>query len=325
MRRAKYFIFGLLLITASLCGQTDHGLRVHVVEDSVYIYHSKILLSGSGFNIYRDGEKLNTDPIQPAIYPEALQLALGEHYNELMQFTQSTSVQNLYLKLTSNKILNQLSSFLYPKAAKALGKLYVDPIRTDGRVKTYKVEFTNDIGEPTGETLETSVQLNSSQIDPPTGLKASHKNTLITLEWEYPQLEKGEDDKVIQFKVFKKTTQGDIKLNDAILIRNAAVRKQDFSFNAYETGVTESYYVVAVDVAQRISAPSEAVDYFIKDKVPPPKVFGVNALAGSDRITVTWNSNTAPDAAGYYVYRSKRMREGYKKINQKPLDLLTTF
>ncbi|MEM7109224.1 MAG: hypothetical protein AAF519_13440, partial [Bacteroidota bacterium] len=47
--------------------------------------------------------------------------------------------------------------------------------------------------------------------------------------------------------------------------------------------------------------------------------------AGSDRITVTWNSNTAPDAAGYYVYRSKRMREGYKKINQKPLDLLTTF
>ncbi|MEM7109710.1 MAG: hypothetical protein AAF519_15905, partial [Bacteroidota bacterium] len=325
MAKLKYCVLGLcVLIHSNTFSQNENGLRINVTDEGIFIYHNK-MIRNEGFNIYRDGEKINTEPIRPVTYPEELQVALGEQYNMLAGAAGATRAQNLYLKLISNRTLNQLAVFLFPSAAKALGKLYIDPIAADGRTKTYKVEFTDELGQPTGEAYQTSVVLSPSRLAAPSDLKVSNKGTRVTLDWEYPKLEKGEDDKVIQFHIFKKTTLGDVKLNDNIIIRNAGVRKHTVSFTALETGITETYYVVALDISQRKSPPSESINFFIRDNMAPPQVSGVTTLAGSDRITVTWNSNTAPDAAGYYVYRSKRMREGYKKINQKPLDLLTTF
>ncbi|MEM9857955.1 MAG: hypothetical protein AAF843_11385 [Bacteroidota bacterium] len=325
MKGLKYYFFGcFILIFSAAFSQKKEGLRIHAVEEGIYIYHSKVILNG-GFNIYRDGEKLNSEPILPITYPEELQEVLGEEYDELAGFLQATSPQNLYLKLISNRVLNQLSSFLYPSVAKALGKLYVDSIPLDGSNKTYKIEFTDDLGQPTGEFYEESVSLNTTPLAAPTDLKLSNKGSQVSIKWMYPKPEKGEDDKVIQFYVFKRTPTGDIKLNENIIIRNSATQKHNFEFNVQETGVSETYYVVALDITQKASPPSELVNYFIKDNVPPPQVSGVNALAGANRITISWNTNTVPDLAGYYVYRSKRMREGYQKVIETPLDLLTTF
>ncbi len=319
-----------IILVALICcanptfAQVKEGLRIAVKQDKVFIYHNLKLPAGYGFHIYRDAEKLNDEPITGQLYPDEFAVALGDDYETLAGMMKAESPANLFFKLKSNLPMQRLASFLYPQIAQGLGRLYIDTPLIDGRQANYKIEITNNFGEPTGEIHEASVVLRPHDFPSPSNLSVTNKGERVTIKWNYEKPVKNEDDKVIQFNVFRRTAQGDEKLNNDIIIRNGAKREFKFNFESDAVGRPEEYFVNAVDITGDSRA-SNVITYVLKDTEAPAAVGGVNAITNENRITISWNMGTEPDLAGYNVYRSENMRDGYQKINKALLDALNTF
>lgn len=311
----------LLLFNSLSIAQVKEGMRINVANGKVYVYHNKI--NNQGFNIYRDGQQLNEVPIQGLIYSDELPQALGDDYDRLAGMIGADSPSNLFFKLKSDKALGRLASFLYPDVAEAMGLLFVDENAPIGQQATYKIEFVDDTGEPINESLELTATLQEKNLVIPQNLEASHKGERVTLTWEYPKAKA--DDKIIQFHVYEKTQQGDVRIGNEVIIRNNANETHELIFEVEQIGVEQTFFVKAVDISGRESTPSQIITYNITDDQAPNTIGGINATARGSSIVLSWSTGTDADLAGYYVYRSPRMRDGYQKITSKPLDPLTTF
>ena len=68
-------------------------------------------------------------------------------------------------------------------------------------------------------------------------------------------------------------------------------------------GIPVSYRVVAVDTAGNTSAVSATVTATRPDATAPAAVTGVTATGSAAGVTVGWAASSAPDLAGYHVYR----------------------
>lgn len=64
---------------------------------------------------------------------------------------------------------------------------------------------------------------------------------------------------------------------------------------------------------------SATVDVAPRDLFPPPVPAHLIAVAGPDRIDLTWDASPAPDLAGYYVYRSQESGRGYVRLHPEAL------
>lgn len=317
----------LILLATDALAQPEGMIRVNVYQDTVRIYHNKIQPVGHGFNIYRDGEKLNQQPVTGIYYPEEMQAALGDQYQVLTAMMNTETAQETFIKLRASRYVGRLAAFLFPAVARSLGQVFIDSQAPVGQAVTYRVEFVNDMGEPTGEILEKKVDLLPLKIAPPTGLQASNEGDLVTLRWNYPGSSREEDDQVIQFRAYRQNTQTGTSelLNDEIILRNSAENEFSVLFNATSTGTNEKYFVTAVDIAGHESAPSQMLSYKVVDNQPPQQVSGVSAFSQGNVITISWNTSTDSDLAGYHVYRSERMNQGFKQITAEMLEPMQTF
>ncbi|MEL7002206.1 MAG: hypothetical protein AAFN93_05655 [Bacteroidota bacterium] len=313
-----------LLMALSLTAQVKEGVRTIVHENQVYIYHNLKLDAGYGFNIYRDGEQLNIEPVMGAAYPEDFAVVLGDQYQAFAEMVNADSPANLFYKLKSNLPMQRLASFLNPELATALGRLYIDSVKTDGQVVEYRLEIVNNLGEASMETYTVQVPLTPHTADSPTELVATNKGDEVTLKWSYSKTNKSIDDKIIQFNVFRQTGNGLEKLNEDIIIRNGARDQFKINFKAAQIGLKETYVVHAVDIAGQ-EYQSRPLVYQIRDNEPPSAIGGVTASVDGNSITISWNMGTDIDLAGYNVYRSRNMRDGYQRINGVQLDPLNTY
>jgi hypothetical protein len=85
---------------------------------------------------------------------------------------------------------------------------------------------------------------------------------------------------------------------------------------------TTYYFAVRVrDDAGNWSALSNVVRWDGLDTAPPPAPSGLTAERSGDNVHLRWEPSTAPDLAGYSVYRATRVGGPFTKLN---LELLTT-
>jgi fibronectin type 3 domain-containing protein len=128
---------------------------------------------------------------------------------------------------------------------------------------------------------------------PPYNLHPMQDNLKTTLVWK---IQDSED--LIGFNVYKST-------DDSLYmkINNELLNQTDTSFvDISPKDGTFFYYVTAADEAGN-EARSPKLMVEIPDIVPPSKPTGLNAVADTGEIHLSWQSNREADLKGYLVYR----------------------
>ncbi|MEZ4701931.1 MAG: fibronectin type III domain-containing protein [Rhodothermales bacterium] len=323
------------LTAASAAAQTPAPageLRIAVREDdrSVQIYHTALVPIEHGFNLYRrdteDGEyvRLNAAPIRSVRSGAELRDFLGTLYTDIEAATGQDNANSTLAKVRSDTRIANLLTFIYPEAADALGRRFIDRTAPLETVVSYRMEFVDARDEPTGLTLEQTLLLLPSRPEPPIGLRAVNDGRTITLYWRFVPPSLRTDDRLVRFEAFRidPATNAPARLHDAIVLRNNAVYEYAITFEAPTTGQTERLFVQGVDFTGQAGAPSAELRFDVLDARPPQVVSQVTAtpLSGG-RVRVSWAPGGDEDVHGYQVYRSEQVLSdaGYSRITGEPL------
>jgi len=324
-------IFALFLYAETVSAQImdEPEFRTAVTEDgTVYLFHTATLPLGYKYNIYRrpagSGEqanqRLNADPVRPVASEAELRGALGPLYWDLRATLSSASDgrEILYI-LRNEQATGMMTTFLYHRAARALGRLWVDQVAEPMQTVIYTLEVLDEFDDPIMETFTYEAELTPIQPAPPMNPRAEHEDRYVTLKWEYPSPSPGQDDKVLRFEIFEIDEEDERrKVHSDVIIRNEAEEEFDYEITVAETGRSYTYEIVAVDIAGQVSRGGETVTIEVTDNTPPSFLSAVEGFENEDGYPViTWPRATEPKASGYYIYRAESTGE------EAPMERLT--
>ena len=314
-------------------------IRIAVQEDNdaAYIYHTALPAISHGFNVYRkvEGEqeftKINQEPVRGVTSGTELRAYLGTLYDDIERLSDQSSENETLTKVRSDVRTANLLTFVYPKMAEALGRLFIDTHAPTNEFVTYKLEFVDALDRPTGIVIEKSEILLPQKPLPPTYLRAENQDKRVTLFWQYPVLNENTDDKVIQFVLYRidPTTNQHEQVNSKVILKNDAIFEYAYSFNLPSSGQTEKFYVKAVDISGQQSESSEILYYQIIDSIPPVSLIDVETqMLSGRRVQIKWQTTNTNDIIGFNLYRSSSLsnKSSYVRLNDKLLSKFeTTF
>ncbi len=328
MKRNILIMVFLLVLSAGPVRGQEVQMRVVTHPEEVYIYHTKRLAAGHGFNVYRrdspegEFELLTETPVTRVRSSGELQSRLGGNLREVMDFFEAENAGELWLFLQSRFIETMMGVSLFPELAGSLGMLYVDSTAPVGSEVTYRLEFVNMLGNTFDAPVHWLVQLDPCIPDSPAGLWAENYGAEVTLHWQYPGVEPEDDDKVIRFFIYRINPQTGRPemVSDDILIRNNAYDEHFFHFSSPVINTTEQYFVTAADITGQQSEPSEVLTYEIIDNTPPGIVQDVAVNVTPDNhAEVTWTMPVDPAVNGYNIYRTTDLSVPFEQISIEPL------
>lgn len=339
MNKMKTFKLIYLVIVFTLAAQqaanaAEPALRIAVNDEGVFIYHTVHLPLGHGFNIYRQDQrggefiKLNEEPVRGAGRTDEVRPILGYRYNDVLEIFEAESPAGLWLQMRSKVFEAGLASFLYPEAALALGRLFVDREAPLYEEVTYRIEFVNNAGLPTGRELTKTLMLEPHHAKPPHVLRAENTGRMVTLHWEYKSVTIQEDDFIIQFYLYRTDPEtGELELlNNRVVIRNNAYDTHQFTFESPVINTTESYVITAVDITGQQSEPSNVLEFDLIYNIPPRPIFDVSAKVTPDPwVELSWVPASEPELAGYRIYRQTDLSLPFELLTSELIPPTTYF
>lgn len=302
-------------------------MRYAVADSAVYIYHLEDVPLGVGFHIYKKNEgqeefeRLNEAPVQGVFYPDELLGFLGELYWEVEEALETTSERETFFTLRSNSILGGLYTFIHPEIADALGRLYIDPSTEIGDIVTYRIEFVNDLGRPTGDVLEETFTIEPVQPPRPQNIELLNDGYAMEIRWEYPPME-NVDDKIIRFEIFESEPGSDelTQINQKLILRDDLRNEYLHFFSVSQLGVEKQYLVAPVSITGERLSMSELVTYEVEDNIAPAVVQRVRAEKVNGNIEITWPISPERDLAGYKIYRTIDPTLGVDLLQEELID-----
>lgn len=332
-----FLIGGLIVGGLGLAGgaaptqaQSNAGIgetlrAVPQADGDVYLFHTRRLTTGYGFNVYRvqgtSETKLNDTPVRGAQSASAFETALSaDRMARLQDRLDVPSPLEVYYRLRADRTTALRLAFTDTTLARQLGYLFVDRDAPAQGEVSYRLEFVGPGGEPTGETLNATAALPGERPAGPTDLQAEHDDEDLTLSWAYPTTTVAIPDNIVAFRVYRRTPEGRERLAPGrVLLRRVAKQQQSVTVPVPAYG-THTFVVTAVDITGQESPPSDPVRYTVTDETPPGPPSGVRVQpTGPAEATVTWAIAPEPDAAGYHVYRAPRMVEEGQRLTDSLL------
>jgi len=154
-------------------------------------------------------------------------------------------------------------------------------------------------GDPTLKSYE--------KPDPPSVLRAIHRESEIILLWEFPK----DKEPAIKGFYLMKSTGGDFK-KIATLENN----KRSYTDNDFKTGSTYKYKIVSQNLKGVTSNDSNIIQIIPEASPPPPG--NILFKIGHDSLILNWKS--AGDRIMYNIYKSKEKGiYQLKPVNKEPL------
>ena len=325
-------LYGVTILILCICTEsytqslTEPELRIVPSENEVHVYHTKLLSAGMGFNIYRQDEpggafiRLNEEPQRGAQRSDELRIMLGDRYERTLKIFEAENAGELWMKLRSNPIESAITSLIFPEFARAFGWLYVDDTAPIHRLVTYRIEFVDNLGRPTGEEMSKTIFLQPRLPDPPVITRAENTGLMVRLHWRYPRMLNDEDDFVTNFYLYRidHHTGRLQRITDEIVIRNNAYDTHQFYFESPVINTTEQYVITAVDVTGQQSRPSQIFEFELIYNIPPPPITGISALVTLEQwVELSWERRIQPHIAGYRVYRGTDFSQPFTLLTEE--------
>ncbi len=159
---------------------------------------------------------------------------------------------------------------------------------------------------------------------PPRNLKAELQEDKVVLRWE----SSSEDSKTPEtrmaenYNIYRKEKSSTWKRLNSDPLSEKKFEDREIIFGRFY------YYLVRtirlVDSIERESEASEQIEVEIKDIFAPPSPKGVIAIAGEDRIVITWEPSPAPDVAGYLIRRRTEGETSFELLTPEPI-MVTSY
>lgn len=296
-------------------------------DGDVYVYHTVFIGLVNGFHVDRrvaggEWERITEEPVYPVSGGTGFVRMIGEDlFAELQEITGQETSQQVFLSMKMRQTNNFLGSVLFPEVARALGNLYVDEDAPVGQRAEYRFAIVNTRGEPTGDEITGSFDLQPGTPEPPRNFSVSNEGTELIMEWEYPAVPISEDG-VSEFHFYERRDGRDILLTQRTALRIGDDARH--SFRAEVEALNRSYtlFVVAMDATGQISEPSNTVTIVPEDNIPPDPVVNIDLhRLDETRVEVSWDVSTDLDAAGYHVFRMERNEEDFTRLTDEMLDV----
>ena len=329
IKRSLFLVFLILIFSGKSFAQARPQLFIVPLDDRVYIYHNENVPISNGFNIYRsdspggDFARINEQPVTPAVRADELRPMLGDRFLQVLAFYEAENASMLWMRMRSLPVENSIATALFPEAAQALGRLFIDEHAPVGSEVTYRVEFVDFMGRPTGKELTQSARLLPLTMVSPQIMDVENTGRTVTIHWYYAGAPVHQPDYVIQFYIYRineRTGQPE-RVTDAIVIRNNAADNHFISFESPVINTTETYFMTAVDFTGRESERSEEYIFELMDNVPPqPVAEVVSELDMDNNVVITWEPVSTPEVTGYNIYRGTDMSRAFTRLNTEPLE-----
>ncbi len=249
-----------------------------------------------------------------------IEALLGDDYLAVLDYTGAEDLDAVGKIIRGNGYQAALTTLLFPGAARAAGRLFIDSSAVQGTDYEYKAVYYNLLEQPV-EEFTMAVKAVSVPPVSPSNLISKLSGAILSLEWEYPKWESDRNNLTIKYNVYRKSTkEGFTKVNETLLMRNDAVNGRYTELVKGDIKEAE-YYVTAVDLAGVESKPSKSIKVRHVSDEQPSAPTGINSVVGMDRINLVWDVSSEPNVTGYNVYRKEKSKQDSVKLNKKPLPL----
>jgi fibronectin type 3 domain-containing protein len=163
-----------------------------------------------------------------------------------------------------------------------------------GREVAFVAQVWSD-RDRTGEWSSPTVLRVIAPLRKPDGLKPEATAQGVKLTWAGPREPAG-----VVFRIRRQEGKGAV----AEVATAAGYEWVDTQTRYGETYEYSVQGLMTADGARAESAQSDPVSIVPVDRFPPAVPAGLMALAGPSSIELSWDPNTEPDFAGYFVYRA---------------------
>ncbi|MFU8859497.1 MAG: fibronectin type III domain-containing protein [Cyclonatronaceae bacterium] len=278
-------------------------------DGQAYIYHVEQPDMGTGYHLFRiaDGEEqqLTNRPVYPAGNGQEFAFLTSDIYSELEASFNLNNAQAVFLRLRGDRELAFLMSLAYPQIAQALGRLHIDTEPVTGRRVTYRFVWVDVDGEPTGQVTEGTLSLQPHTIPAPTNLEAARSGQAMRLSWNYPQMTREMEDRVIRFSVqMKSALQESYQPVGESILRQSGTNRFE-AIIPVDAGLSSADFVVeAIDVTGKGRTASVETTVVLSDVTAPSPVIEVYSLLSDDgQVTLSWAVSPEPFVRGYHIDR----------------------
>ena len=326
MKRAGGLVALFFLCTAVLSAQEAPLAYVVPATDRAIVVLGDTPSTVRSFQVYRKGrwdrsyDLLTPEPVTAAddAY-EAVRL-MGSDFRWISRKLDSMDPQVVWRKLKMDHNLAQVYALLSHGLRLALGRTWIDTEVEPGRRYDYRVILRDSSGDEIGR-YERRIRITDPERPPaPEEIRTEYDDGIVTIGWDYPAFEGGEDDVTVGFVVLRRRgSEAFEPLNPAPVLRIEGY------LNAFDekvrVGETYTYAVVAQDIIGVISQRAESEPLSIEDTTPPLVPVGLKARDRGDDVLLIWKMSPELDVTHYNVFRSFSVDEEAEteQLNKAPI------
>lgn len=293
-------------------------------KDKVYIFLGEVPDLTKSFKVYKkinkDWQLLTPNPIMAIQDPLEFRNAIGEAlYDWLKKTTKGEDEFQVLRRILRDDFLIIALPLVNLTLAEALGRLYIDRDVTFNQKYTYKIVFLDLFEREIKEFVKSIVVKEAAIPKPPFEATGDGGDGEVKVIWKYHKPPIHYEYTAVGFNIYRKEEKEKefIRVNKVLLLW-----QEDNTFwldSNVENGKKYQYYITAVDMIGKESAPSNYTQLIQpKDMTPPFIPEGVVTKGEKNKIVIIWKMNLDLDLKGYNIYRGERLQgEEFKKLNEE--------